>query len=136
MARRCHWPRTKAETKDAASQSWAFDDDANESPAEDFCVNPELSQQSTLLIVRGLCVIFSYPLVMAVERDILLRFGERVRDLRTALDLSQEAFAALCDLDRTYIGGIERGERNLSLRNIEVIATALGISISKLTEGL
>lgn len=73
---------------------------------------------------------------MAEERDILLRFGERVRDLRTALSLSQEAFASLCDLDRTYIGGIERGERNLSLRNIEVIAKALGISISKLTEDL
>jgi len=73
---------------------------------------------------------------MAEERDILLRFGERVRHLRTALNLSQEAFAALCDLDRTYIGGIERGERNLSVRNIEVIANAMGITISKLTEGL
>jgi transcriptional regulator with XRE-family HTH domain len=73
---------------------------------------------------------------MTVHQDILLCFGERVRDLRTALNLSQEAFAAICDLDRTYIGGIERGERNLSLRNIEVIAKAFGISISKLTEGL
>ena len=73
---------------------------------------------------------------MVEVRDILLRFGERVRSLRTAKGLSQEAFAALCDLDRTYIGGIERGERNLSLRNIEVIANALEISISKLTEAL
>ena len=73
---------------------------------------------------------------MGAKRDILLRFGGRVRDLRTALELSQEAFAALCDLDRTYIGGIERGERNLSIRNTEVIADALGITISKLTQGL
>jgi transcriptional regulator with XRE-family HTH domain len=73
---------------------------------------------------------------MADEPDILSRFGNRVRELRSAAGLSQEAFAGKCDLDRTYIGGIERGERNLSLRNIEVIAMALGISISKLTEGL
>ncbi len=73
---------------------------------------------------------------MAEVRDILLRFGERVRGLRTTKGLSQESFAALCDLDRTYIGGIERGERNLSLRNIEVIANALGIPISELTEAL
>ena len=73
---------------------------------------------------------------MIEYRDVLTRFGDRVRELRTAKNLSQEAFAALCDLDRTYIGGIERGERNLSLRNIEVIANALGISISKLTEAL
>lgn len=73
---------------------------------------------------------------MAKQKDILIRFGERVRQLRTERDLSQEAFAALCELDRTYIGGIERGERNLSLRNIEVIANALGITVSKLTEGL
>ena len=73
---------------------------------------------------------------MAEVFDVLQRFGERVRRMRTDLNLSQEDFAALCDLDRTYIGGIERGERNLSLRNIEVIAIAFGITISKLTEGL
>lgn len=68
--------------------------------------------------------------------DILIRFGKRLRELREALDLSQEAFAAKCNLDRTYISGIERGLRNLSLRNIEVIAVALGTSISDLTAGL
>ena len=49
---------------------------------------------------------------------------------------AQEAFAAACGLDRTYISGIERGRRNVSLRNIEVIANALSISISELTKGL
>ena len=73
---------------------------------------------------------------MTEETDILTRFGRRVRELRTAAGLSQEAFAASCGLDRTYIGGIERGERNLSLVNIEVVARALGLTISKLTEGL
>lgn len=68
--------------------------------------------------------------------DILLRFGQRVRELRTAAGLSQEAFADQCDLDRTYIGGIERGERNLALKNIARIAKTLGITVSKLMDGL
>jgi transcriptional regulator with XRE-family HTH domain len=69
---------------------------------------------------------------MAAQPDILNRFGQAVRKLREAKELSQEAFADKCGLDRTYISGIERGRRNLSLRNIEVIAKALGISLSKL----
>lgn len=73
---------------------------------------------------------------MPKELDILARFGERVRDLRKRAGLSQEAFAAQCKLDRTYIGGIERGERNVALRNVAVIARALGVTISELTKGL
>ena len=69
---------------------------------------------------------------MSREIDVLKRFGERVRELRKGLELSQEAFADKCKLDRTYIGGIERGERNLALRNINVIARALGVSLSEL----
>ena len=68
--------------------------------------------------------------------DILERFGQRVRDLRRAKGLSQEAFAAKCGLDRTYMGGIERGERNLALRNINLIAKTLGMSLSELMRGL
>ena len=68
--------------------------------------------------------------------DILIRFGKRVRELRQARGLSQEAFAAECGLDRTYMGGIERGERNVALRNIELIAVTLGISLSDLVRGL
>lgn len=67
---------------------------------------------------------------------ILVRFGRRVREKRVALDLSQEAFAGQCNLDRTYISGIERGKRNVSLLNIELIANALGTSVSELTQGL
>lgn len=68
--------------------------------------------------------------------DILVRFGQRVRELRRAKGLSQEAFAAKCGLDRTYMGGIERGERNLALRNIELIAKTLKLSLSELMQGL
>lgn len=68
--------------------------------------------------------------------DILERFGQRVRELRRAEGLSQEAFAAKCGLDRTYMGGIERGERNLALRNIDLIAKTLKISLSDLMQGL
>ncbi len=65
--------------------------------------------------------------------DVRTRFGRRVRELRTAKGFSQEAFADACELHRTYIGGIERGERNLSLENIEKIALALGITLAELT---
>lgn len=73
---------------------------------------------------------------MPKKADILVRFGERVRELRRERDWSQEEFALKCELDRTYVGGIERGERNLALRNIERIADALGISIAELTADL
>jgi transcriptional regulator with XRE-family HTH domain len=69
---------------------------------------------------------------VARETDVLLRFGRRVRTLRQAKGLSQEAFAAECGLDRSYIGGVERGERNVALRNLEAIASALGVSLSEL----
>ena len=73
---------------------------------------------------------------MGRKADILARFGQRVRELRSAQGYSQETFAHEVGLDRTYVGGIERGERNVALRNIEKIATTLGISISELTKGL
>ena len=74
--------------------------------------------------------------VMRHAADILVRFGQRVRELRRTEGLFQEAFAAKCGLDRTYMGGIERGERNLALRNIELIAKTLKMSLSELMQGL
>ena len=50
--------------------------------------------------------------------------------------MSQEEFADLCGLDRTYVGGIERGERNVSLMNIEKVAKALRVSVSELFRGV
>lgn len=73
---------------------------------------------------------------MDEQMDVLLRFGQRVRERRTALGLSQEALADKCKLDRTYISGIERGKRNVALRNIEAIAKALGIAIAELVQGV
>jgi transcriptional regulator with XRE-family HTH domain len=73
---------------------------------------------------------------MSERHDVLKRFGARIRELRTAKGFSQEGFAAHCGLDRTYVGGIERGERNVALRNIEVIAKALNLTISELMKGL
>lgn len=64
--------------------------------------------------------------------DIRFKFGRAVRQRRSRMRLSQEAFADLCGLDRTYVGGIERGERNVALVNIEKIAKAFRISISEL----
>lgn len=73
---------------------------------------------------------------MGKKTDVLLRFGQEVRARRSALGLSQEVFADKCKLDRTYISGIERGKRNVALRNIEAIANALGITIAELVQGV
>jgi transcriptional regulator with XRE-family HTH domain len=68
--------------------------------------------------------------------DVRIRFGKAVRSKRTRLGVSQEEFADMCGLDRTYIGGIERGERNLSLVNIEKIARTFKVSLSELFRGV
>ena len=66
--------------------------------------------------------------------DICKKFGNRVRERRTALGFSQEFLAQKARLHRTYIGGIERGERNVSLENIQKIAQALNCTVSQLLE--
>lgn len=68
--------------------------------------------------------------------DIRVRFGKAVRQKRNRLGVSQEEFADRCGLDRTYFGGIERGERNVALVNIEKIARAFRISLSELFRGV
>ena len=71
---------------------------------------------------------------MAKKQDEAIKtaFGQRLRELRTKKGVSQETLALACGLDRTYIGGIERGERNVSLINIEKIAGALGVQVQEL----
>lgn len=64
--------------------------------------------------------------------DIRVIFGENMRRHRTALDLSQEAFAEKCGLHRTYISSIERFQRNVSIDNIQRIADALNVPAYKL----
>ena len=59
-------------------------------------------------------------------------FGEAVRRFRVEQDLSQERLGELSDLDRTYVGGIERGERNPALKSIFKLANGLGVAPSRL----
>lgn len=66
------------------------------------------------------------------EPSSLQRFGARVRELRRAKGLTQEDLADASGLDRSYVGSLERGERNVSLRNIEKIAKALGVPVARL----
>ena len=61
-------------------------------------------------------------------------FGKRVRELRTQRGVSQEVLAELSDLHRNYVGGVERGERNIGLLNIVALAHALGVKPMKLME--
>lgn len=63
---------------------------------------------------------------------VLLNFGRKIRSIREKKGLSQEAAALACGLDRSYYGGIERGEHNIALINIEKIAIALGVSLKDL----
>lgn len=57
--------------------------------------------------------------------------GHRIRDLRSGLSLSQEKLALKADLDRTYLAGVENGKRNLSIRSLEKIVNALGVSFQE-----
>ena len=59
------------------------------------------------------------------EKAFLLEIGNRIRNLRIEADLSQEKLAFESELDRTYIGSVERGERNISVINLRKIAKAL-----------
>ena len=71
-----------------------------------------------------------------MKKSILLKFAKRVRAERKKLGLSQEGFAETSGFHRTYIGMIERAEKNITLANIEKLAKALRISISTLLKGL
>jgi transcriptional regulator with XRE-family HTH domain len=67
-----------------------------------------------------------------VKRKVLIKFGQKVREERLKLGLSQEELASRSGVHRTYIGMIERAEKNITLQNIEKIAKALNISIADL----
>lgn len=70
------------------------------------------------------------------KKEILIKFGKRVRQERLKRGLSQEELASKAGVHRTYIGMIERGEKNITLRNIERIAEALDLEISGLFNNL
>lgn len=71
-----------------------------------------------------------------MKKPILIKFAKRVREERKKLGLSQEEFAAKSGFHRTYIGMIERAERNITLSNVEKLAKALQKSISDLLKKL
>ena len=64
--------------------------------------------------------------------DIVRVFGKNLRKYRTALGVSQEKFAEMCGLHRTYISDVERFQRSIALENVQKIADALGIETYKL----
>lgn len=70
------------------------------------------------------------------KRQLLIKFGKKVREERLRKGLSQEALADIAGVHRTYIGMIERGEKNITLSNIEKIAKALNIKIYELIKTL
>ena len=69
---------------------------------------------------------------MKTKKEILINFGEKIREIRKGKGLSQEEMAHKADLHRTYIGMIERAEKNITLLNIEKIANALEVNIKEL----
>lgn len=84
-----------------------------------------------VLKVCGLKDIIGFLIVdmtIPEQKNIKKEFGDRLRYLRSVRQLSQENLADLCSLDRSYIGGVERGERNISLVNIKKISDALCLS--------
>jgi transcriptional regulator with XRE-family HTH domain len=66
------------------------------------------------------------------ERHFLRAIGDRIRERRNELNLTQEELGSRCELHRTFIGSVERGERNISILNLRQIAKSLRISIGKL----
>jgi transcriptional regulator with XRE-family HTH domain len=67
-----------------------------------------------------------------MDKKLLKLFGQRIRQIRMLKKLSQEQLAVIADLHRTYIGMIERGEKNITLLNIEKLSNALAIEIQEL----
>ena len=79
-----------------------------------------------------MCIIPSVPR----KPNPLEILGERIRELRKSKNLTQEALAYESDIDRSYIGGVERGERNLSFDKLCQIARALGCDVAALTKNI
>jgi transcriptional regulator with XRE-family HTH domain len=68
--------------------------------------------------------------------DLLVHLGKRIHDLRASRNWSQEEFAHVGGFHRTYVGQIERGEKNMSFDNLAKVADALGVTMSTLLDGL
>ncbi|ELU0549193.1 TPA: helix-turn-helix transcriptional regulator [Vibrio parahaemolyticus] len=66
----------------------------------------------------------------------MTKIGLRIKELRCSKNITQDQLAKTCDLDRTYISSVENGKRNISIKAIEAIASALDVSLSELFEGM
>ena len=66
------------------------------------------------------------------DKKLLKKIGDNIKKFRKEKDISQEALALECGMDRTYVSAVERGERNISVLKLKKIADVLGIDISKL----
>lgn len=64
------------------------------------------------------------------------QFGERIRELRTKHNMSQEKFALIIEMDRTYLASVESGKRNISIENIKKIANGFNLSLEELFKGM
>ena len=71
-----------------------------------------------------------------MDKNYLVKFGQRIRELRQKTGLSQEKFALMIGMDRTYFSSVESCKRNISLLNIKKIADGLEITVDKLFENL
>jgi len=88
-------------------------------------------------IVRGRIVLKKGIITaMSSKPSPLKVLGERIREMRKVKNLTQEDLAYESEIDRSYIGGVERGERNLSFDKLCQIAEALGCDVAALTKGL
>ena len=65
------------------------------------------------------------------QSAFLKQLGNRIRELRLSQRVSQEKLAFICDLDRTYVGSVERGERNISALNLKKLSVSLNVSLAQ-----
>ncbi len=68
--------------------------------------------------------------------DVRLRVGNRIREIREKVKISQKDLAYSSDLDRSYIASVENGQRNISIINLEKIANSLNVTLSELFDGI
>ncbi len=102
--------------------------EGSEFPASNHSLAGVFARRLLLIVCRrGLPIILQSP-----RMDRRIAFGKRLKATRNSLGYSQERLAELAGLHRTYVGGVERGERNISLINIWQVADALGIDPSAL----
>ena len=91
---------------------------------------PNLSYKKYFNVTYSLWfIVYKYGLLHTV--DVKLKIGQRIKELREQVNMSQKDLSYAADLDRSYIASVENGQRNVSIVNIEKIAIALGVSLKK-----